>query len=151
MNKKITIAFAGNANCGKTTLFNAYTGARLKVANWPGVTVEKKEGRASIDGKVCTLVDLPGVYSLDAFTIEERVTREYLLGDEADVIVNVADGSNLARNLYLTLQLRELEKPMVLAVNMIDIVYERGIELDLKKLSDIIGIPVVAVSARTGE
>ncbi|MEE0943878.1 MAG: ferrous iron transport protein B [Clostridia bacterium] len=151
MNKKICIAFAGNANCGKTTLFNAYTGAKLKVANWPGVTVEKKEGRVSFDGNICTLVDLPGVYSLDAYTIEERVTREYLLGDEADVIVNVADGSNLARNLYLTLQLRELGKPMVLALNMMDIVYERGTELDINKLSDIVGVPVIAVSARTGE
>lgn len=151
MNNKISIAFAGNANCGKTTLFNAYTGAKLKVANWPGVTVEKKEGTVKALGKICKVVDLPGVYSLDAYTIEERLTKEYLMTGGADVIINVADGSNLARNLYLTLQLKELGKPMVLALNMMDIVKARGIKLDIKKLSEILDIPIVPVSAKTGE
>lgn len=151
MNNKISIAFAGNANCGKTTLFNAYTGAKLKVANWPGVTVEKKEGTVKASGKICKVVDLPGVYSLDAYTIEERLTKEYLMTGGADVIINVADGSNLSRNLYLTLQLKELGKPMVMALNMMDIVKARGIKLDIKKLSEILDIPIVPVSAKTGE
>ncbi len=150
MKKKI-IAFAGNPNCGKTTLFNAYTGARLKVANWPGVTVEKKEGEVKFGGEDYRLVDLPGVYSLDAYTLEERLTKEYLQSNDADVIINVADGSNLERNLYLTLQLKELAKPMVLAVNMLDIMKKRGTRLNLKRLSELLDIPVIAVSARTGD
>lgn len=144
----INVAFAGNPNCGKTTLFNAYTGARLKVANWPGVTVEKKEGAFKFHEYQYKLVDLPGIYSLTCYSTEEILSRQYLLGDEVDVVVDVADASNLERNLYLTLQLIELGKPVVLALNMMDIVEERGMELDIHRLPEMLGIPVVPVSAR---
>ena len=144
----INVAFAGNPNCGKTTLFNAYTGARLKVANWPGVTVEKKEGAFRFHEYQYKLVDLPGIYSLTSYSTEEILSREYLLEDEVDVVVNVADASNLERNLYLTLQLIELGKPVVLALNMMDIVEERGMEIDMHRLPEMLGIPVVPVSAR---
>ena len=144
----INVAFAGNPNCGKTTLFNAYTGARLKVANWPGVTVEKKEGAFKFHEYQYKLVDLPGIYSLTCYSTEEILSRQYLLGDEVDVVVNVADASNLERNLYLTLQLIELGKPVVLALNMMDIVEERGMELDIHRLPEMLGLPVVPVSAR---
>lgn len=144
----INVAFAGNPNCGKTTLFNAYTGARLKVANWPGVTVEKKEGAFRYHEYQYKLVDLPGIYSLTSYSTEEILSRQYLLEDEVDVVVNVADASNLERNLYLTLQLIELGKPVVLALNMMDIVEERGMEIDMHRLPEMLGIPVVPVSAR---
>ena len=144
----INVAFAGNPNCGKTTLFNAYTGARLKVANWPGVTVEKKEGAFKFHEYQYKLVDLLGIYSLTCYSTEEILSRQYLLGDEVDVVVDVADASNLERNLYLTLQLIELGKPVVLALNMMDIVEERGMELDIHRLPEMLGIPVVPVSAR---
>lgn len=146
--KEINVAFAGNPNCGKTTLFNAYTGARLKVANWPGVTVEKKEGRMKFHQNSYKLVDLPGTYSLTSYTMEERLTRQYLLDGDADVVVDVADASSLERNLYLTIQLIELGKPVVLALNMMDIVEERGMEIDLHRLPEMLGIPVVPVCAR---
>lgn len=144
----INVAFAGNPNCGKTTLFNAYTGARLKVSNWPGVTVEKKEGAFKFHDNQYKLVDLPGLYSLTCYSTEEILSRQYLLGDEVDVVVNVADASNLERNLYLTLQLIELGKPVILALNMMDIVEERGMEIDMHRLPEMLGIPVVPVSAR---
>lgn len=150
---KIRVACVGNPNCGKTTLFNAVTGMRLKVANWPGVTVEKKEGRTEYEGTEITLVDTPGIYSLTSYTIEEIVTRNCILEDDIDVIINIVDASSLERNLYLTLQLLELGKPVVLALNMMDIVKERGMEIDLHRLPELLGgIPVVPVSAakRTG-
>ncbi len=146
--KDLTIGFVGNPNCGKTTLFNAYTGANLKVANWPGVTVEKKEGAMRFHDENYRLVDLPGTYSLTSYTMEETVTRQYILSDDVDVIVDVADASALERNLYLTLQLIELGKPVVLALNMMDIVQERGMEIDLHRLPEMLGIPCVPVSAR---
>ena len=146
--KELTVGFVGNPNCGKTTLFNAYTGANLKVANWPGVTVEKKEGAMRFHDDTFRLVDLPGTYSLTSYTMEETVTRQYILSDEVDVIVDVADASALERNLYLTLQLIELGKPVVLALNMMDIVQERGMEIDLHRLPEMLGIPCVPVSAR---
>jgi ferrous iron transport protein B len=146
--KELTIGFVGNPNCGKTTLFNAYTGANLKVANWPGVTVEKKEGAMRMHDDTYRLVDLPGTYSLTSYTMEETVTRQYILSDDVDVIVDVADASALERNLYLTLQLIELGKPVVLALNMMDIVQERGMEIDLHRLPEMLGIPCVPVSAR---
>lgn len=146
--KELTIGFVGNPNCGKTTLFNAYTGANLKVANWPGVTVEKKEGAMRFHDESYRLVDLPGTYSLTSYTMEETVTRQYILSDDVDVIVDVADASALERNLYLTLQLMELGKPVVLALNMMDIVQERGMEIDLHRLPEMLGIPCVPVSAR---
>lgn len=148
MASEVTIGFVGNPNCGKTTLFNAYTGANLKVANWPGVTVEKKEGSFQFHNKEFTLVDLPGAYSLTSYTMEEQVTRQYILSDDVDVIIDVADASSLERNLYLTLQLIELGKPVVLALNMMDIVEKRGMEIDLHRLPEMLGIPVVPVSAR---
>lgn len=146
--KPLRVAFIGNPNCGKTTLFNAYTGANLKVANWPGVTVEKVEGSMTFQGRKIQLVDLPGTYSLTSYTMEEQVSREYILSDDVDVIVDVADASALERNLYLTLQLIELGKPVVLALNMMDIVQKRGMEIDMHRLPEMLGIPVIAVSAR---
>ncbi len=148
MAKEIAIGFAGNPNCGKTTLFNAYTGANLKVANWPGGTVEKKEGRFRFHDSEYRLVDLPGAYSLTCYTMEEQVTRQYILSDEVDVIIDVADASALQRNLYLTLQLIELGKPVILALNMMDIVEKRGMEIDTHRLPEMLGIPVIPVSAR---
>ena len=148
MKDTVNIGFVGNPNCGKTTLFNAYTGAKLKVANWPGVTVEKKEGSMQYHGHTFKLVDLPGIYSLTSYTMEEKVSREFILSDDVDVIVDIADASALERNLYLTLQLIELGKPVVLALNMMDIVEERGMEIDMHRLPEMLGIPVVPVSAR---
>ena len=148
MSRSLRIGFIGNPNCGKTTLFNAYTGANLKVANWPGVTVEKKEGHYTYDGVDHVLIDLPGTYSLTSYTMEEIVAREYIMSDEVDVIVNVVDASNLERNLYLTLQLLELKKPMVIALNMMDIVEKRKMEIDMHRLPEMLGVPVVSVSAR---
>ncbi len=151
--KTVHVAFVGNPNCGKTTLFNAITGSKLKVANWPGVTVERMEGEAEYEGFHLTLVDTPGIYSLTCYTIEEKVTRQCVMDDDIEVIVNIVDASSLERNLYLTMQLLELGKPMVLALNMMDIVEERGMEIDLHRLPELLGdIPVVPVSAakRTG-
>ena len=145
----LTIGFIGNPNCGKTTLFNAYTGANLKVANWPGVTVEKVEGAIQDHNLNIRLVDLPGTYSLTSYTMEETVSRQFILSSEVDVIINVVDASTLERNLYLTLQLLELGKPVVVALNMMDIVEERGMEIDMHRLPEMLGeIPVVPVSAR---
>ncbi len=148
MKKELQVGFVGNPNCGKTTLFNAYTGANLKVANWPGVTVEKKEGAFKYHDYIFKLVDLPGIYSLTSYTMEEKLTREYIMDSNVDVIVNIVDASSLERNLYLTLQLIELGKPVVLALNMMDIVEERGMEIDLHRLPEMLGIPVIPVSAR---
>ncbi len=151
--KSIRVACVGNPNSGKTTLFNALTGSRLKVANWPGVTVEKVEGQTSYEGMNITLVDTPGIYSLSSYTMEEKVTRKCVMDDEIDVIINIVDASSMERNLYLTLQLLELGKPVVLALNMMDIIKERGMEIDLHRLPEMLGdIPVVPVSAakRTG-
>ena len=148
MKEEIHVGFVGNPNCGKTTLFNAYTGANLKVANWPGVTVEKKEGAFKYHDYRFKLVDLPGIYSLTSYTMEEKLTREFILDSKVDVIINVVDASSLERNLYLTLQLIELGKPVILALNMMDIVEERGMEIDLHRLPEMLGIPVIPVSAR---
>lgn len=148
MSERLTVAFIGNPNCGKTTLFNAYTGTNLKVANWPGVTVEKVEGAMKYHNMDIKLVDLPGTYSLTSYTMEEQVSREYILSDEVDVIVDVVDASSLERNLYLTLQLLELGKPVVIALNMMDIIQKRGMEIDLHRLPEMLGVPVIPVSAR---
>ena len=147
-NKQVQVGFMGNPNCGKTTLFNAYTGANLKVANWPGVTVEKVEGSFKYKDYNMKLVDLPGTYSLTSYTMEEQVSREYVMSGGVDVIIDVADASALERNLYLTLQLIELGRPVVLALNMMDIVEKRGMEIDLHRLPEMLGIPVIPVSAR---
>ena len=148
MARKLTVAFIGNPNCGKTTLFNAYTGANLKVANWPGVTVERVEGTVKDHDLNIKLVDLPGTYSLTSYTMEEQVSRRFILSDEVDVIIDVVDASSLERNLYLTLQLLELGKPVVVALNMMDIIAKRGMEIDLHRLPEMLGVPVIPVSAR---
>lgn len=148
MSKELTVGFIGNPNCGKTTLFNAYTGANLKVANWPGVTVERMEGAIKEHNKTIHVVDLPGTYSLTSYTMEEQVSRQFIVSDQVDVIIDVVDASSLERSLYLTLQLLELKKPMVMALNMMDIVEKRGIEIDLHRLSEILGIPIIPVVAR---
>ena len=149
MKQTINVAFVGNPNCGKTTLFNAYTGANLKVANWPGVTVERKEGETDYKGQHIKLIDTPGIYSLTSYSIEEKVTRQCILEDDIDVIINIVDASAMERNLYLTMQLLELGKPVILALNMMDIVEERGMEIDMHRLPELLGhIPVVPVSAR---
>lgn len=147
--QEIRVGFVGNPNCGKTTLFNAFTGANLKVANWPGVTVERVEGSTTYKGRPIRVIDLPGIYSLTSYTIEEIVTRRCIEDGEVDVIINVVDASSLERNLYLTMQLLELKKPVILALNMMDIVEERGMEIDMHRLPEMLGhIPVVPVSAR---
>ncbi|MFQ6805012.1 MAG: ferrous iron transport protein B [Lachnospiraceae bacterium] len=148
MEKELRVGFIGNPNCGKTTLFNAYTGANLKVANWPGVTVEKVEGSFRYKDYQMKLIDLPGTYSLTSYTMEEKVARQCIFSDDVDVVVDVVDASALERNLYLTLQLIELGKPVVMALNMMDIVEKRGMEIDLHRLPEMLGIPVIPVSAR---
>jgi ferrous iron transport protein B len=143
----IKVALVGNPNCGKTTLFNAYTGAKHKVGNWPGVTVEKKEGLIKHDGKNITLVDLPGIYSISPYSLEEILTREYILNFNPDAIINIVDASNLERNLYLTLQLIELGRPVIIALNMIDVLEERGVSVDIEALSKALNVPVIPVVA----
>lgn len=145
----IKIALAGNPNCGKTTLFNALTGANQFVGNWPGVTVEKKEGRLKGNREV-TVTDLPGIYSLSPYTLEEVVARNYLIGEKPDVILNIVDGTNIERNLYLSTQLMELGIPVVMAVNMIDLVNKNGDKIYLEKLSRSFGCEVVEISALKG-
>ncbi|MBQ3461271.1 MAG: ferrous iron transporter B [Solobacterium sp.] len=147
--KKITIALAGNPNSGKTTLFNTLTGSNQFVGNWPGVTVEKKEGRLKKHDDVM-IEDLPGIYSLSPYTMEEVVSRNFLIDEKPDGILNIVDGTNLERNLYLTTQLSELGIPMVVAVNMLDLVEKNGDTINLDKLSSVIGCPVVAISALKG-
>ena len=144
----IRIALAGNPNCGKTTMFNALTGANQYVGNWPGVTVEKKEGRVrGRKGDEITVTDLPGIYSLSPYTLEEVVSRNYLLQDEPDVIIDLVDATNIERNLYLTTQLLETGIPVVIALNMADLVEKRGLRIDTKRLSMVLGCPVVETSA----
>ena len=142
----IRIALAGNPNCGKTTLFNALTGSNQFVGNWPGVTVEYKEGKYKGDKEV-TIVDLPGIYSLSPYTLEEVVSRNYLIDEKPDAIINVIDGTNLERNLYLTTQIVELGIPVVIAVNMMDVVEKNGDKIYANKLSEEIGVPVIEISA----
>ncbi|WP_308526637.1 ferrous iron transport protein B [uncultured Oscillibacter sp.] len=146
----IKIALAGNPNCGKTTLFNDLTGSNQYVGNWPGVTVEKKEGRLK-GHKDVIIQDLPGIYSLSPYTLEEVVARNYLVKEKPDAILNIVDGTNIERNLYLTTQLIELGLPVVVAVNMMDLVRRNGDQIDAKKLSDALGCQVVEISALKGE
>jgi len=146
----IKIALAGNPNSGKTTLFNILTGSNQYVGNWPGVTVEKKEGQ--LKGYEDVIIqDLPGIYSLSPYSPEELVTRTYLVNDHPDAILNIVDGTNIERNLYLTTQLMELGHPVVVAVNMIDLVRKNGDSIDLEKLSKALGCPCVEISALRGE
>ena len=146
----IKIALAGNPNCGKTTLFNNLTGSNQYVGNWPGVTVEKKEGKLKGEKDVI-IQDLPGIYSLSPYTLEEVVSRTYLVKEKPDAILNIIDGTNIERNLYLTTQLIELGIPVVMAVNMIDLVRKNGDKIDLKKLSAELGCQAVEISALKGE
>lgn len=146
----IKIALAGNPNCGKTTLFNNLTGSNQYVGNWPGVTVEKKEGKLKGEKDVI-IQDLPGIYSLSPYTLEEVVSRTYLVKEKPDAILNIIDGTNIERNLYLTTQLIELGIPVVMAVNMIDLVRKNGDKIDLKKLSKELGCQAVEISALKGE
>jgi len=144
MNKKqLTIALAGNPNSGKTTTFNVLTGTRQKVGNWPGVTVEKKEGRIKRDGYEIRIVDLPGTYSLTPFSIEEIVARDFLLDERPDVVIDIIDASNLERSLYLATQMRELDCKVLFALNMADVAQARGIKIDAQKLSELLNVPVV--------
>lgn len=146
---EIKIALAGNPNCGKTTLFNALTGSNQFVGNWPGVTVEKKEGKLK-KHKDVTIMDLPGIYSLSPYTLEEVVARNYLVGERPDAILNIIDGTNLERNLYLTTQLTELGIPVVVAINMIDLVKKNGDSINIDELSRQLGCKVVEISALKG-
>ena len=145
----IKIALAGNPNCGKTTLFNALTGANQFVGNWPGVTVEKKEGKLK-GHKDVVIMDLPGIYSLSPYTLEEVVARNYLIGEKPDAIINIIDGTNIERNLYLTTQIIELGIPVVMAVNMMDLVVKNGDTINIKALGDALGCEVVEISALKG-
>ena len=146
----IKLALAGNPNSGKTTMFNALTGANQRVGNWPGVTVEKKEGRMKAD-KDITITDLPGISSLSPYTLEEVVAREYLVGERPDGIINIVDATNIERNLYLTTQLMEMGIPVVVALNMMDLVRKNGDKIDAGKLAKALGCPVIEVSALKNE
>lgn len=145
----ITIALAGNPNCGKTTLFNALTGASQYVGNWPGVTVERKAGKLNEYPEI-EVQDLPGIYSLSPYTLEEVISRDYLVRDEPSVIVDLVDATNLERNLYLTTQLQELGRPIIVALNMADLMARRGITIDKARLSQALHCQVVEISALKG-
>ena len=146
---RIKIALAGNPNSGKTTLFNALTGSNQFVGNWPGVTVEKKEGRLKKHEDV-VIMDLPGIYSLSPYTLEEVVARNYLINERPDAILNIIDGTNLERNLYLTTQLTELGIPVVIAINMMDVVKKNGDKINIPELSRQLGCKIVEISALKG-
>ena len=149
--REMKLALVGNPNCGKTTLFNALTGSNQYVGNWPGVTVEKKEGRAQVEGKSVTVVDLPGIYSLSPYSMEEIVARDFIVGERPDAIIDIIDATNIERNLYLTAQLLELERPMVIALNFMDEVEKHGDHIDVAGLSKALGVPVIPITARSGE
>jgi len=151
MAKKITVALAGNPNAGKTTVFNNLTGAHQHVGNWPGVTVEKKEGSYHYGGYQVRVVDLPGVYSLTAYSPDEVVARSFILEGKPDIVVDIVDASNLERNLYLTVQLIELETNLVVALNMMDIAQSRDYRIDITNLARELGAPVVPMVAKNKE
>jgi len=152
MAKQFTIALAGNPNSGKSTVFNALTGARQHVGNWPGKTVEKKEGTCKRDGYEIQVVDLPGTYSLTAYSLEEVIARDYIIEEKPDVVVDVVDAANLERNLYLAVQILELGANLVIALNMTDIADARGLRIDTEMLSrGLNGAPVVRTVANKGQ
>ena len=145
--KKITVALAGNPNSGKTTLFNNLTGAKQHVGNWPGVTVEKKEGNCSFKGYNITVVDLPGVYSLTAYSLDEIIARNFVVDENPDVVVDIVDASNLERNLYLAVQFLEMGVKLVVALNMMDVAQSRDYQIDVNQLSNLLGAPIVPMVA----
>jgi ferrous iron transport protein B len=147
----VTVGLIGNPNVGKTELFNRLTGLRQHVGNWPGVTVEKKTGRCVHKGEEMEIVDLPGTYSLTAHALDDLIARDYIVEEKPDVVIDIVDGTNLERNLYLTLLLLELEANLVVALNQWDMVKVRGIEIDVEKLSELLGVPVVPTVAPAGE
>ena len=147
MAKEITIALAGNPNSGKTTVFNNLTGARQHVGNWPGVTVEKKEGTRHYEGYTIKVVDLPGVYSLTAYSVDEVIARNFVVEEKPDAVVDIVDASNLERNLYLVVQLLEMGARVIVALNMMDEADSRNYHIDVKKLSELLGVPVVPMVA----
>ncbi len=147
MAKEITVALAGNPNSGKTTVFNNLTKARQHVGNWPGVTVEKKVGSCSHDGYNISVVDLPGVYSLTAYSLDEVIARDFIVDEKPDVVVDIVDASNLERNLYLAVQLLEMGVKLIIALNMMDMAESRKYQIDVKEMSRLIGVPVVPLVA----
>jgi ferrous iron transport protein B len=148
----LTIALAGNPNAGKTTIFNALTGLRQHTGNWPGKTVEKKEGEIEHGKLTINIVDLPGTYSLTAYSPEEIIARDFIIEERPDVVINVVDATNLERNLYLTVQILELDVPMVLALNMTDDLHKDGAKIDLDNLSQLLGnIPIISTTANRGK
>ena len=149
--KKLVIALSGNPNSGKTTVFNALTGARQHIANYPGVTVEKKYGVVRHKGVEIEVVDLPGTYSLTAYSMEEIVARDFILNERPDLVVDIVDASNLDRNLYLAVQFKEMGVPLIIALNMIDVAEARGIHVDADELSSLMGVPVVPMIARSSK
>jgi ferrous iron transport protein B len=152
MAKQFTLALAGNPNCGKSTVFNALTGAHQHVGNWPGKTVEKKEGLCRYEDHEIRVVDLPGTYSLSAYSLEEVIARDYIIEEKPDVVVDVLDAANLERNLYLAVQILELGVPLVITLNMSDIADSRGLRIDMKMLSQgLKGTPIVPTTANKGK
>ena len=148
--KQLTIALAGNANVGKSVIFNHLTGLHQHIGNWPGKTVEKAEGTVHFKGYMIDIIDLPGIYSLSTFSLEELISREYIAFERPDIVINVVDASVLERNLFFTLQLMELDTLMILALNQMDIAAKKGIEIDYQKLAEILGVPVVPTVAIGG-
>jgi len=149
---EFTIALAGNPNVGKSTVFNALTGSRQHVGNWPGKTVEKKEGIFKHNGTEINIVDLPGTYSLSSYSIEEQIARDFIVKEKPRVVVNVVDAANLERNLYLTAQILETGMPLILVLNMNDQARSRGLKVDARKLSELLdGTPVIPMTARRGQ
>lgn len=149
--KKVTVALAGNPNAGKSSIFNALTGSRQHVGNWPGKTVEKKEGQLLRDGVEINVVDLPGAYSLTAFSPEEVIARDFIINENPDLVVTVLDSSNLERNLYLAVQVLELEVRVIAVFNMMDVAESRGIKVDFDRFSQFLQVPVIKTVASKGE
>ncbi len=152
MARELLVALAGNPNVGKSTLFNALTGARQHVGNWPGKTVERREGTFKWNDLVVRVVDLPGTYSLSPYSPEEEIARMFIVKDKPDLVINVIDAANLERNLYLTAQILETGVPLILALNMSDMADARGLRIDVAKLSELLnGVPVIPMTARSGQ